>query len=136
MKKWIFISLFSIGILPAPAQPGVSVIDFVKIKNDKTKEALFFYENNWKVYRDSALQKKYISAYRLLTTNADSMGNFDIMLITEYADRAQFQLSEQRFNQIIKTVRPDGPKLLNDLKPDDFRKHVFTKKNEIRCKES
>lgn len=112
----------------AQAQSTVSVIDFVRIKNGKQREALFFYENNWKVYREIAIEKGYIKAYQLLTTQPDTTRNFDLMLITEYADSLQLALSEDRFQEIIKTTSPNGPKLLNDLKPGDFRINVFLKR--------
>jgi hypothetical protein len=113
-------------------QSGTTIItiDFVKIKNNKRQEAQYFYENNWKVYRDIALKNDYIKSYKLLTTLADSTANFDLILITEYADSSQFKLNEERFQQIIKSTRPNGPKLLNELKPNDFRQNIFFKKAE------
>ena len=113
------------------AQTGVSVVDFVKIKNQRNKEALYYYENNWKVYRDNALEKGFIKSYKLLTTQADSAANFDIILITEYVDSTQFQLSEERFQQIISNVSPNGSKLLNEWKPTDFRQNVFFKQGQV-----
>lgn len=114
------------------AQSGstVTTIDFVKIKNNRRQEALFFYENNWKLYRDIAIKKGFIQSYRLLSTTADSIADFNLILITEYADSLQYKLSEERFQQIIKTTRPEGPKLLNELKPADFRQNVFFKQTE------
>lgn len=103
----------------------ITIIDFVKVNSGKQREALFFYENNWKVYRDIALDSGYIKAYRLLTTSVDSVADFDIMLITEYTDSLQFSLSEERFQKIMKSIRPQGPRLLNELKPADFRRNLF-----------
>lgn len=109
----------------------VMVMDFVKIKEGKSKEALFFYENNWKLYREEALKKKYITAYQIVKTPADSLANFDLILITEYASRADHQNSEKNFEPILKQLRPNGPKMLNNLKPDDFRQNVFVKIAEL-----
>ena len=131
----ILICLFLVAALSSLGQSGIAVIDFVKIKEGRKKEALFFYENNWKVYRDIALKKNYISSYRLFSAG-DSAGSFDLMLITEYADSAQLGLSEHRFNDIIKAIRPEGPKLLNRLKPNDFRQNVYSRKNDILFKGS
>ncbi len=114
----------------AQSETTITIIDFVKIKNNKRQETLFFYENNWKVYRDIALQSGYIKSYKLLTTSADSTANFDLILITEYTDSVQFRLSEERYQKIMKATRPDGPKLLNALKPADFRQNVFFKQTE------
>jgi hypothetical protein len=112
------------------SETTITTIDFVKIKNSKRQEALYFYENNWKVYRDVALKKDYIKSYKIMTALPDTTADFDFMLITEYTDSLQFRLNEQRFQQIIKATRPDGPRLLNGLKPNDFRQNLFFKKAE------
>jgi hypothetical protein len=122
--------LFTITAASAIAQKVISIVDFVKIKDNKQTEALYYYENNWKVYRDIALKKGYIKSYNLLQTKSDSLASFDLMLITEYSDSTQHSLSEERFNQIIKEVRPNGPKLLNSLKANEFRQSVFLKRAE------
>ncbi len=80
------------------------------------------------MYRDIALAKGYIKSYRIYNTTADSTADFDLILVTEYADSTQLKLSEARFNDIIKQERPAGAKLLNELKPNDFRQNVFSKK--------
>ncbi|MEO6633009.1 MAG: hypothetical protein ABIN13_14845 [Mucilaginibacter sp.] len=110
-------------IFTAAAPQPVSVIDFVKIKNNKREEALYFYHNNWKVYREIALKKGYISSYNMLLTRPGS-SSYDIMLITTYKDSIQQKNSEANFAEIIKAERPNGPKLLNDIKPADFRETV------------
>ncbi len=123
--------LFGLTLSSSDAQKVISTIDFVKIKNDNRPEALFYYENNWKLFRDIALEKNYIKSYKLLTTRPDTTSNnFDLILITEYSDSTQFKLNEQRFQEIIKTSRPSGLKLLNDLKPNDFRQLLFFKQTE------
>ncbi|MDX2279785.1 MAG: hypothetical protein NW218_09365 [Saprospiraceae bacterium] len=110
---------------------AIATIDFVKIENGKFAEALFFYEHNWKVYRDVALERGYIKGYSVLSVNNDATSNYNLMLITEYEDSSQYNQNEKRFQQIIQTIRPDGPKLLNDLSPDEFRKKVLFQKTEI-----
>jgi hypothetical protein len=109
-------------------QSSILAIDFVKVKDGKRQEAMYFYENNWKVYREIAKENGFIKSWQLLTTHPDTTANFDLMLITEYADSVQASLSEDRFQKIIKETNPNGPKLLNDLKPVDFRANVFFKR--------
>jgi hypothetical protein len=125
MRSLLFL-LFSAVTIAAHAQT-VLVMDFVKIKNGKQAEALFFYENNWKLYRDIALEKGFISSYRLEKTMADSAGSFDLVLITEYADSNLYRKSEENFRDILSSARPNGPLLLNELQPADFRQNVFVK---------
>ena len=128
------ILLFCIILSPlfgkAQTQNTISIYDFVKIKNNHTKEALYFYEQNWKHYRDIALKKKYIVSYRLVSVMPDSASDFNLILITEYADSLSYAKSEENFAQIIKETRPNGPLLLNQLKPADFRINLYYRKME------
>lgn len=125
----VLLLLFSAITIASHAQT-VLVMDFVKIRNGKEAEALFFYENNWKLYRDIALEKGFITAYRLEKTTADSSASFDLVLITEYADSSMYRKSEDNFRAILSTSRPNGPLLLNELQPADFRQNVFVKVTE------
>lgn len=130
--RYIFLSacILFLNCSFGQTETTLTTIDFVKIKNNKRPEALYYYENNWKVYRDIALKNDYIKSYKILSTSADSTANFDLILITEYSDSSQFKLNEERFQQIIKSIRPDGPLLLNELKPNEFRQIVFFKTTE------
>jgi hypothetical protein len=105
----------------------VILMDFVKIKDGKKAEAMYFYENNWKLYRDITLKRNIIQSYQLVEVIPDSLNNFDMILITTYKDSAQFLKSEENFVPILKGARPNGPALLNDIRPADFRQNVFFK---------
>lgn len=119
----LLFSTYSFG----QAQNPIATVEFIKIKNNNQAEALFFYQNNWKVFRETALQKKFIQSYKLLQLETDSTSTFDFILITEFANANDYKLSEERFQKIIKSVRPTGPKLLNNLLPKEFRETVFLK---------
>ena len=106
---------------------AITVIEYVKILDNKRDEAIHFYENNWKVFRQKALEMNFISSFDLLILNGDDESDFDILLITEFANQEEFALSEPRFQDIIKTTRPNGPTLLNQLKPDSFRQSIQVK---------
>lgn len=132
MKK-LLIVLFLLMAQRIIAQNNSSVyiLDFVKIKDDKIQETLYFYENNWKEFRDIALQKGYIKSYQLLKMQANNQADFDLILMTEYADSTQYQLAEERFQEIIREHSNQGIKLLNDLKPADFRQNLFMKTAQV-----
>lgn len=127
--KWILL-LFLFFLSKAGHTQTVLVMDFVKVKNGRYAETLFYYEKNWKLYRDIALQKGFIQSYRLEKTTADSAGAFDLILITEYPDSNTYHKSEENFRDILATARPNGPLLLNEWKPADFRQNVFVKVTE------
>ncbi len=113
--------------IAAQQNKAVTLMDFVKIKGGKKAEAMYFYENNWKLYRDIALKRNIIQSYQLVEVTPDSLNNFDLILVTTYKDSAQYLKSEENFAPILKEARPTGPALLNQLKPADFRQNVFFK---------
>ncbi len=89
MKYFVTIVILIACRVTVYTQSTIKLIDFVKIKEGKRNESMYFYENNWKVYRDIALDKGYIKSYQLLSTVTDTLTNFDLMLITEYSDSTQ-----------------------------------------------
>ncbi|MBK6633120.1 MAG: hypothetical protein IPH68_03435 [Chitinophagaceae bacterium] len=105
----------------------VIIMDFVKITTGKKAEAMYYYENNWKLYRDAAVKNKIIKSYELVEARPDSLNNFDLILITVYEDSVQHAKSEENFAPLLEALRPAGPVLLNEIKPNDFRKNVFFK---------
>lgn len=132
MKKNTFLILFIIclSISVFSQTEVVTVFEAVKIKNEKRAEALFYYENNWKKLREKASAKGYIHSYELIESKADEKADFDIFLITRYANQTQFEKAEENFQDIMK--QRDGLKLLNDLKPNEFRENVFIKVGKSR----
>ena len=98
--------------------PIVSM-DFIKVKNGHYEEALFFFENNWKLYRDSAMKSGAIKSYKLLRNNTDS-SKADIILMTEYFDKDSYLKREEIFRPIMKSIHPNGGVSKNNLKRDDI----------------
>lgn len=97
----------------------LSVIDYVKIIDNKEAEAYHFYENNWSEFRRYALANGLISGFRVMKSES---AEYDIILETRYADIAQQDDIEKHFKTW--NERNSTPNLLNDLKPDDFRKNI------------
>ena len=102
-----------------------SLIDFVQIIDNNKEEAVFYYQNNWKQLRISALEKDYIESYQLLETEPTEDAPFELILITTFSNEAQFAKREENFQELI-TARGEL-KLLNDKKPGEFRSFVFSK---------
>lgn len=111
--------------LKAPTADIRVVMDFVKIKNGRRDEAMFYYENNWKVYREAALRDGFIHSYEIVEASSEKNKAFDIVLITRFADEAQANAVEKNFEPILSRLRPNGPILKNEIKPADFRENVF-----------
>lgn len=106
---------------------SIWIADFAKTKAGHRAELLYYLEQNWKLYRDSALIRGYISGYRLLETTPDSLGDFDFILLTEFPDSASFHQVEANFAPMMKAMRPSGPVTLNSIKAAEFRELKFNK---------
>jgi hypothetical protein len=63
-------------------------MDFVQVLNDNKEEAVYYYQNNWKVLREMALKKDYIHSFQLLETTESEDAPFQLILITTYKDKA------------------------------------------------
>ncbi len=100
----------------------------MKVVDGNRDELIYYYENNWKVLRDMALEREYIISYELLETEADSTGDFDILLITRYKNQEAYEKAEERFQGLIRQIQTDGgPKLMNELTPPQFRDWKFSR---------
>ncbi|MDO6428579.1 hypothetical protein Q4489_16320 [Thalassotalea sp. 1_MG-2023] len=120
----IFVVLLSL-IGHSQAAQQISTIDFIKINQPYNKEALYFYENNWQVLREQAVKKGYIDSFMLIEVPATSKAAFHLMLMTTYRNKEQFELREKNFSQLMSGST--GPKLLNNVLPEQFRTMMFNK---------
>lgn len=110
-----------------PSGSGIiEVMEFVKIKGGLRDEARYYYENNWRAFRDAAVKRGLIDSFEYVEISTPSNAAFDIVLITRYRGEAQFDNSEKAFEPLIKELRPNGPFLKGAFKPDDFREIVYS----------
>jgi CTP:molybdopterin cytidylyltransferase MocA len=127
MKQSLYFSLRTIiaafifaAISPSAKAQSVWIMDFVEVKNQKEAEVAYFIRENWQVFRVEALKQGIIKSYKVLKTAPDSTAAFRYILMTEYTDSTAVRLSEERFRPILKALRPNGPRFLNESRPKDF----------------
>lgn len=118
---FVFFALLSFGQDNGP----LSTIDFVQIVDDNKEEAIFYYNNNWKKLREMAIKNEYILSYQFLEVEATEEAPFDIMLVTTYLNKEQYDKREENFTELI--TERGALKLLNDKQPGEFRKILFNK---------
>ena len=106
------------------ANEKITTIETVEILNNHTEEAIYYFQNNWKQLRLKAVEKGYIHSFQLLETSFSDETPFHLVLITTYSDNIQYDKREEHFAELIKDSV--GLKLLNDKKPSEFRKSVFS----------
>lgn len=116
---FVFIA-FAIGT-QAQKNNTITTFEQINVINNHVEEAKYYYQNNWKVLRDMALEKEYIDSYNLLFSEEGEVPHF--ILLTSYKDKEQFDSREAHFSELIASL--GDLKLLNDLQPSDFRKSVF-----------
>lgn len=127
MRAFIFfISLFIGFACFGQKNERLTNIGFVQILNNNKAEATYYYQNNWLLLRKKAVEKGYIHAYQLLEVPNEHGESFDLMLITTFANEAQYELREANFDQLIEEKGP--VKLMNDKQPAEFRKTLFNKR--------
>jgi len=119
MYRLLIVAFLLVGARSFAQDGPVIWIDLVKIKDGNAAEAMYFYENNWKVYRDSAQKIGLITSYKLLRNTTDT-AKADILLVTEYPSRKVFEDREQYWQPLMKALRPNGPVVLNGKKRDEF----------------
>lgn len=102
-------------------------MEFVQILNNHEAEAVYYFQNNWKVLRQQAIKKNYISDFKLLCTQRSEEAPFDIILMTTYPDQKSYDQREANFAELIEAK--GGLKLLNEKEPGEFRKSLFGKSN-------
>lgn len=129
----LFFMLFLIS-LPTQAQESerTSTIDFVEILNGNISETEYYYQNNWKILREMAVQRGHIASYEIIETVPTPEAPFHLMLITTYATKTQYQQREKHFQALIK--EKGSLELLNDKKPAEFRKTLFNKEKATHWK--
>jgi len=109
-----------------PSGVGVfEIVEFIKVVNGNRDEARYFFENNWRVFREAAVKRGIIESFDYIeTANRDAA--FDIILITRYANEEQYKNSEKAFEPILKELRPNGPLMKGSLKRDAIIKTVYS----------
>jgi len=127
--KLLFALIFLLFISPAQAispEKEIVLVEFVNVVRGNWQEALYYFENNWLVIRETAKKKGIISSFRMVSFQDYPGREFDILLITEYENSDKYKKSEERLSKLVKSK--GAPELLNELNPNDFRKTIFKQK--------
>ena len=105
----------------------ISTMDFVQILNENREEALYYFQNNWKALREMAISRGYIHSFDVLETPASADAPFELILITTYKNKEQYDAREEHFRELID--EKGELDLMNDKKPGEFRKTLFNKED-------
>lgn len=124
MKKALF-AVFLLGSAHLVGAQSVWATDFVKTKEGQYDNYLRSLAANWEKARIKAIELGYVKAYRVLTLPGNP--EWDVVLMTEYADRASFDRREEHFSEVFKLVDPDGPTLIDGKRARQLADILFSK---------
>lgn len=117
----LVISTGAVACNESPERPPYAVtVDVVECRSEYERECLYYYENNWKVIREEAVARNFISGYHLLRAESDSLSVVKLFLLTEYPDSLALAEVEANFQPMMRELRPGGPLLLNDVVRSGF----------------
>ncbi len=122
-KVLAFGTLFISISIAAQTDERISTIDFVQVLNDNYEETLYYYQNNWNVLREWAIEENVIHSYEFFRTEYSEEQPFHFILMTTYSNKEQFDKREENFEVLIK--RKGGNRLKNEIQPGEFRKIIF-----------
>jgi hypothetical protein len=105
---------------------SVWTVDFVKVKNNQLDSAVLVLQKNWGAARKYAKKMKFVKSYQLLIANQGIKANaeFDILLVTEYADKEKYENREKNFSIVFDKFLPDWV-YVNGKKPKDYTEIKF-----------
>lgn len=104
-------------------------VDFVRTKDGQYENYLKTVEKNWAVARREMQQQEHIISYKVLAVPPDSLKEWNVMLMTEYASQKDIDEQEKYFQTIFadKKIFPSGLFTITGLKSADLREIKFSK---------
>ena len=126
MRILLIVTLVLIyAISHAQENEKITNIDFVQIIDDNKEETIYYYQNNWLVLRNMAVERNYIDSFHLLEVEPSEEAPYHILLITTFLNDEQYQLREEHFEELIEERGP--LRLMNEKEPAAFRKILYNK---------
>lgn len=104
---------------------SVWATDFVKTKDGQHENYLRSLRANWEKARVKAIELGYAKAYRVLTLPGNR--DWDVVLMTEYADRASYEKAEEHFAEVFNLIPANGPTLIDGKTPRQLADIQFSK---------
>lgn len=112
----------SLAASPSAALPqerevceAITTVNVIEVQPGKTREARAYYRTGWASAREVALERGVIASYNLLVSESGVSEEPEVILITTYQNRAQFDQAEERFQAIFEELDLPRPLLIEGL---------------------
>ena len=126
-SKLVFLSVLLLAAVCVSAQTtktSVYAVDFVKTNDGQQENYLKFIEQNWAKARAFMKDKGIVTSYKFVSVPANKEKEWDVLLVTEYADQAGYEKREAVFDEYRKAnaAAPIGGKNGRDLSAIKFNR--------------
>ncbi|MDQ3799876.1 MAG: nuclear transport factor 2 family protein [Acidobacteriota bacterium] len=131
-KSLLFIAIVlfltaAAGSSAAQTNSSVWTVDFVKTKDGQQTNYLKFIEQNWARARSFMKQKGIANSYQVLSLPASDKAEWDVLLMTEYANQAGYEQREAVFQEYRKTAQTVGNDAANKINPREISEIKFSR---------
>ncbi|HUE83925.1 MAG TPA: hypothetical protein VMM84_17615 [Pyrinomonadaceae bacterium] len=110
----LLFSVVGLGVFAQVSRPfrngTVWTVAFIKMKPGMETAYLNYIATDWKRNQESMKKEGLILSYKVLTTEAHSPGDWNIMLMTEFKDLATMEANEAKADALAQKVVGDDQK--------------------------
>lgn len=108
----IALLLLLLSLCPCEAQAQgrttVWAVDFVKTKEGQFDDYMKFNEAYWARARAEMKRQNTVVSYKVLTLSPESAGEWNVLLMTEYADMKMYGAREESYRAAVAKIRQAG----------------------------
>ena len=110
----LLLTVIGLGVYAQVSRPfrngTVWNVAFIKMKPGMETAYLNYIANGWKRNQEALKKEGLILSYRVLTTEAHSPGDWNIMLMTEFKDLATMEANQAKADALAQKVVGDDQK--------------------------
>lgn len=110
----LLLTVIGVGVYAQVSRPfrngTVWNVAFIKMKPGMETAYLNYIANDWKRNQEAMKKEGLILSYKVLTTEAHSPGDWNIMLMTEFKDLATMEANEAKADALAQKVVGDDQK--------------------------
>lgn len=110
----LLLTVVGLGVYAQVSRPfrngTVWTVAFIKMKPGMETAYLNYIANDWKRNQEAMKKEGLILSYKVLTTEAHSPGDWNIMLMTEFKDLATIEANEAKADALAQKVVGDDQK--------------------------
>jgi hypothetical protein len=112
---------------PSSTDKPVWALEFVKVKPGMFAATMGYLDDNWIRLRAEAKRQGAVLNYNRVAGEESSNSDWDILLMTEYKNRAAYDGRETLFDSILKRLPDNTSEVIKGYKKDELFQSVKTR---------